>query len=73
VLLPYLAVLLSSGAFRDYDTIEQLLAITPSEEDGVIHIRWKDKLLEHPFFVAQSSKKKGKIEMHLRSVRDTRN
>ncbi len=37
-------------AFRDYDTIESILEITPPKESSGVVIAWRDDLLEKPFF-----------------------
>ncbi|RYP53371.1 hypothetical protein DL768_001616 [Monosporascus sp. mg162] len=48
-MLPFLARLLAYGAFRDYNTIDDLLTIVPPEGEMLV-IQWKDHLLETPFF-----------------------
>ncbi len=53
-MLPFLARLLAYGAFRDYDTIDDLLKIMPREDETAI-LQWKDELLETPFFKRQST------------------
>ncbi|EXJ88025.1 hypothetical protein A1O1_04952 [Capronia coronata CBS 617.96] len=54
-MLPFLARLLVHGAFRDYDTIEELFGIIPPD-DEMLQLHWKDEVLDTPFFKAQSSK-----------------
>lgn len=54
-ILPFLARLIVHGAFRDYDTIEELLGILPPE-DEMLQLHWKDELLDTPFFKARSSR-----------------
>jgi hypothetical protein len=58
-LLPYLAHLLNTRAFRDFSTIEELLAYTPPEYASAAHMPWREDLLEEPFFVRASG---GRIE-----------
>ena len=41
---------LSRGAFRDYETLKELLAITPTQEQRAFHLYWKEVLLDTPFF-----------------------
>ena len=53
-LLPFLARLLAHGAFRDYNTIDDLLRIVPREGEMWV-LQWKDELLETPFFKSQST------------------
>lgn len=53
-MLPFLARLLAYEAFRDYNTIEDLLKIMPPE-DEVMVIEWREELLNTPFFRSQSS------------------
>ncbi|KAF5965393.1 carbonic anhydrase 2 [Fusarium coicis] len=54
-MLPFLARILAHGAFRDYRTIDDLLAITPPEGEMWV-IQWKDHLLDTPFFRSQPGK-----------------
>jgi hypothetical protein len=53
---------LKDHAFRDYETLEELLALTPTEEQESFQIYWKDEVLDKPFYLAQSSKGAAKIE-----------
>lgn len=53
-MLPFLARLLAYSAFRDYDTVEDLLQIVPPAGEMLV-IEWKEELLETPFFRSQSS------------------
>lgn len=57
-MLPFLARLLVHGAFRDYDTIEELLDIIPPE-DEMLQLHWRAELLDTPFFKAQSTQNSG--------------
>lgn len=57
-MLPFLARLVVHGAFRDYDTIEELLNIKPPD-DEMLQLHWKDELLDTPFFKAQSTRNSG--------------
>ncbi|KAF5247033.1 hypothetical protein FAUST_885, partial [Fusarium austroamericanum] len=52
-MLPFLARLLAYRAFRDYQTIDDLLTIMPPEGEMWM-IQWQDHLLETPFFRGQS-------------------
>ncbi|KAK3364947.1 hypothetical protein B0T24DRAFT_598267 [Lasiosphaeria ovina] len=53
-MLPFLARLLAHGAFRDYDSIHDLLNMVPREDEMLV-LEWKDDLLETPFFKSQST------------------
>ncbi|KAK7398162.1 hypothetical protein QQX98_012469 [Neonectria punicea] len=61
-MLPILAILIAAKAFSGYDTIEDLLALEPSEGE-MIHLQWRDSILEQPFFKSMSSRgTPGRIE-----------
>ncbi|KAL2273120.1 hypothetical protein FJTKL_04930 [Diaporthe vaccinii] len=61
-MLPILAIAIAAKAFRDCDTIEDLLALEPVE-GAMLHLQWKDSVLEQPFFKTLSSRRaQGKIE-----------
>lgn len=53
-MLPFLARLLVHQAFRDYDTVEELLSIVPPESE-MLQLYWKEDLLDTPFFKSQSA------------------
>ncbi len=55
-------MLLARRPFRDYETLEDLFSITPTQEQRAFQIHWKDELLDTPFFLGQSEKGAGKIE-----------
>lgn len=48
-LLFRLARFVSDGAFRDYSTIDELLAIQPGRDNPWI-LYWKDEILDVPFY-----------------------
>ena len=53
---------LMQKAFRDYDTIEDLLALEPSEGE-MVNLQWRDSILDQPFFKSMSSRRTpGRIE-----------
>ncbi|KAL8396616.1 hypothetical protein RB594_003623 [Gaeumannomyces avenae] len=61
-MLPILAILIAAKAFRDYNTIEDLLGIEPPESE-MVHLQWKENILDQPFFKSMSSRRtSGKIE-----------
>ncbi|KND89402.1 hypothetical protein TOPH_06078, partial [Tolypocladium ophioglossoides CBS 100239] len=61
-MLPILAILISAKAFSGYDTIEDLLALEPSEGE-MMHLQWRDSILDEPFFKSMSSRRtRGSIE-----------
>ncbi|KAK0747306.1 hypothetical protein B0T21DRAFT_300960, partial [Apiosordaria backusii] len=61
-MLPILAILIATKAFKDYETIEDLLDIQPSEGE-MIHLQWKESVLDLPFFKSMSARgTPGKIE-----------
>ena len=61
-MLPILAILIAAKAFSGYDTIEDLLALEPSEGE-MIHLQWRDSILDQPFFKSMSSRgTPGRIE-----------
>lgn len=62
-MLPILAIAIAERAFRDYDTIEDLLDLEP-EDDEMLHLQWKESILDRPFFKTMSSRRgEGKIEL----------
>lgn len=61
-MLPILAILVATKAFRDYDTIEELLAIEASEGE-MVHLQWKESVRDLPFFKSMSARSApGRIE-----------
>ncbi|EJT68897.1 hypothetical protein, variant [Gaeumannomyces tritici R3-111a-1] len=61
-MLPMLAILIAAKAFRDYDTLKDFLDIKPPEGE-MVHLRWKDSILDQPFFKSMSARKTaGKME-----------
>lgn len=61
-MFPILAILIAAKTFRDYNTIEDLLALEPSEGE-MVHLQWKTSILDQPFFKSMSSRRApGKIE-----------
>ncbi|KKY22682.1 putative carbonic anhydrase 2 [Phaeomoniella chlamydospora] len=61
-LLPFLSKFLEMKVFRDHQTIEDLLAIEPPKHARACHVRWKDEILETPFFISQSTTRVSRIE-----------
>ncbi|KAK0710202.1 hypothetical protein B0T26DRAFT_724321 [Lasiosphaeria miniovina] len=61
-MLPILAILVATKAFRDYETIEDLLAIQ-SLEGEMLHLQWRESIRDLPFFKSISARAApGKIE-----------
>ena len=56
-MLPILAMLIAAKAFRDYDTIEELLDIVLPEEE-MLYLQWKESVLSTPFFKSMSAREK---------------
>ncbi|KAK0641769.1 hypothetical protein B0T16DRAFT_431464 [Cercophora newfieldiana] len=54
-MLPILAILIATKAFRDYETIEDLLDIQPSERE-MVHLQWKESVCDLPFFKSMSAR-----------------
>jgi Protein of unknown function (DUF3435) len=50
-----LAIALASNAFRDYSTLEEILAIEPPAGEDLFHVEWKDDILDVPFFQTVTS------------------
>ena len=50
-------MLIAAKAFRDYDTIEELLDIVPPEGE-MLHLQWKEGVLNTPFFKSMSARQK---------------
>ncbi len=48
-LLTRVAILLAKGAFRDFQTVDELLDIVPPEE-GSVRIHWHPDFLERPVY-----------------------
>ncbi|OCK93213.1 uncharacterized protein K441DRAFT_566606, partial [Cenococcum geophilum 1.58] len=48
-ILLILAMLVVIKAFRDYDTIKELLNIVPLEGE-MLYLQWKESILNTPFF-----------------------
>ena len=57
-----LAILVAKRAFRDYETIEELLDLVPP--DGEMYpLQWRESVVDLPFFESMSAKApSGKIE-----------
>ncbi|KAK0641459.1 hypothetical protein B0T16DRAFT_214715 [Cercophora newfieldiana] len=61
-MLPILAILVATKACRDYDTLEDLLAIQASEGE-MVHLQWKESVRDLPFFKSMSARgTPGRIE-----------
>jgi hypothetical protein len=50
MIFPTCQTYLSRGASRDYETLEELLAVTPTQEQRAFHLYWKEDLLDIPLF-----------------------
>ncbi|KAF8875964.1 hypothetical protein CPB84DRAFT_1796236 [Gymnopilus junonius] len=48
-LLSRVAILLAKGAFRDFQTVDELLDIVPPEE-GIVRIHWHPDFLQRPVY-----------------------
>ncbi|KAI9773400.1 MAG: hypothetical protein M1840_007615 [Geoglossum simile] len=58
-----LAIALADNAFRDYCTLEEILAIEPPTDDNFFHVEWKEDILDVPFFQTTNSQgPTGKIQ-----------
>ncbi|KAF8652167.1 hypothetical protein AX16_004524 [Volvariella volvacea WC 439] len=57
-ILTHLAMFLAKGAFRDYKTMEELLALQPSNEEEMFLLRWEPHMLDLPIY----QRKDGKTE-----------
>jgi hypothetical protein len=49
---------IARGSFRDYTTMEELLAIPPPPEKEMYELHWKPRVLNKPFY----ERKGGEIE-----------
>ena len=57
-----MAILIATKAFRDYETIEDLLEIQLLEGE-MVHLQWKESVRDLPFFKSMSVRgAPGKIE-----------
>lgn len=54
-MLPILAILITTKAFQDYETIDDLLAIQPSVGE-MVHLQWKKGVRDLPFFKSTSAR-----------------
>jgi Protein of unknown function (DUF3435) len=54
-MLLILAMLIAAKAFRDYNTIEELLDIVPPEGE-MLYLQWKESVLNTPFFKSMSAR-----------------
>ena len=59
-LLPHLAFLIATKAFRDYDTLEQLLDAKPRRGQNITQLEWSDGHLVKPFYPSTSGTGVGK-------------
>jgi hypothetical protein len=58
-----LAIALADNAFRDYSTLEEILAIELQTDEDLCYIEWKDDILDVPFFQTMTSQgPTGKIQ-----------
>ncbi len=44
-----LAIALVNGAFRDYNTLIEILAIEPPPHTVIWRVEWKESILDYPF------------------------
>lgn len=50
-----LAIALAAGAFKDYSTIEEILAVCPAPDMDYALLEWKHDMLDRPFFQTMNS------------------
>lgn len=48
--LPLLAIALADGAFKDYESFQDIEAIPPPAQGSLYHLRIKDEMRRVPFF-----------------------
>lgn len=48
----WLVNIISSGALRDYKTIEDVLDAVPEQGESYCYLEWADKMLDMPVFPA---------------------
>jgi hypothetical protein len=53
-LLPHLAFLIATKAFKHYETLEQLLDAKPRLGDNITQLEWSDGHLDKPFYPSTS-------------------
>ena len=51
-----LAIALADGAFRDYATLDEILAIEPPSDEAIWQVEWKESILDTPFCRAITSR-----------------
>ena len=56
-MLLILAMLITAKAFRDYNTIKQLLNIVPLKGE-MLYLQWEESMLNTPFFKSMSARQK---------------
>jgi hypothetical protein len=49
-MLWWLVNLLSSGAFKDYKTADEIFSVTPPDGEPFWMLEWDDKVLDRPVF-----------------------
>jgi len=54
-ILLILAILIAAKAFRDYNTIKELLNIVLPEGE-MLYLQWKESVLNTPFFKSMSAR-----------------
>ncbi|KAG6901097.1 hypothetical protein C0995_000798 [Termitomyces sp. Mi166 len=57
-ILTHLAMFIAKGAFRDYKTMEELLALEPPDEEEMYLLRWEPEMYDRPIY----QRKDGKME-----------
>lgn len=50
LILTHLAIFIAKNAFRDYKTIDELLALEPPEEDEMFPLEWDPYVLDLPLY-----------------------
>ncbi|KAJ7648133.1 hypothetical protein FB45DRAFT_1102841 [Roridomyces roridus] len=57
-ILTHLAMFIAKGAFRDYKTMEELLALEPPDDEEMYLLRWEPEVYDRPIY----QRKDGKME-----------
>lgn len=59
-LLPHLAFLIATKAFKNYKTLEKLLEAEPRPGEDITQLEWSDDQLDKPFYPSMSGTGVGK-------------
>ncbi|CAI6342310.1 unnamed protein product [Periconia digitata] len=55
-MLVIVAMCIARNAFRDYKSIDEILALEPPEDEQMVHLHWNPSVLELPFFEGSDGK-----------------